>query len=114
MWNQPLSREPSPELRAIENESRPPSRPGLTIVEKDVLERVWRKMKWRKPHLYFVLRAYTDALDLRDSRTQYSHGLYRGFYTELANKLGIDQTTVRYRLRSAIKWFVRDVERWTT
>ncbi len=114
MWNEPLSREPSPELRAIENESRPPSCSVLTFDEKGVLARVWMRMRRRKPHLYVVLRAYTDALDLRDSRTRYSHGLYRGFYTEQAEKLGIDQTTVRYRLRSAIKWFARDVERWTT
>ncbi len=114
MWNEPLSREPSPELRAIENESRPPSCSALTFDEKGVLASVWMRMRRRKPHLYVVLRAYTDALELRDSRTQYSHGLYRGFYTDLAEKLGIDQTTVRYRLRSAIKWFVREVERWTS
>ena len=114
MWKEPLSREPAPELAAIEKEKRLSTSPALVDVEREVLERVWRKMRWRKPHLYVVLRAYTDALELRDSRTQYSHGLYRGFYTDLAEKLGIDQTTVRYRLRSAIKWFVRNVERWTS
>ncbi len=114
MWKEPVSRESSSAKRAIEKEKRESRSLALLDVEKKVLERVWRKMRWRKPHLYVVLRAYTDALDLRDSRTRYSHGLYRGFYTEQAEKLGIDQTTVRYRLRSAIKWFARDVERWTT
>ncbi len=113
MRKEPVSRERSPAARAIENEERESGSLALLDVEKKVLERVWRKMRWRKPHLYVVLRAYTDALGLRDSRTPYSHGLYKGFYSELSQKLGIDQTTVRYRLRAAITWFVRDFERWT-
>ena len=104
-WKEPQSREPSPEERAIQEEE------GDSLVaplfDDAVLDKTWRRMKRWKPHLYVVLRAYIEALELRDERSRYAHGLYRGFYAEWARRLGVTENTVRYRLKAATRWFVK-------
>ena len=70
------------------------------------------KMRRRKPHLCVVLRAYTEALQLRDEKTQYTHGLYRGFYAELSRKLGVTENAIKQRLDSAIVWFGGECQKW--
>ena len=103
MKNEPASRELSPEEMAIRNESPPP----LVVSKLDAqrLSRIWREMRRLRPHLYVVLRAYVDGVQLRDDKTRYSHGLYRGFYAELATKLGVTENSVKSRLKTAIRWF---------
>lgn len=74
------------------------------------LRRIWRLMRHNKPHLYVVLKAWVEGMQLRDERTQYSSGLYRGFYSELARRLGVSENAVKYRLKAAMQWFARRLE----
>lgn len=108
---EPRSREPSPVEAAIESEETSSVSLDLGARETKALDRVWREMRWRKPHLYRVLKAYTEAIARRDSRTQYSHGVFRGFYSDLSKDMGVDESTVRYRLQVGIRWFAKRFKR---
>ena len=99
-------RDPSPEEVAIrKEEARDDTLALSTGVEHAVVRKVWREMRRLKPHLYVVLRSWTDLLPLRDEPTQYSSRVYRGFYAELARKLGVTENAVKHRLQSGIRWF---------
>jgi hypothetical protein len=100
-----VSREPSPEERAIANESKGGF--ALEPVEEEVLRRVWTELRRLKPHLFVVLKAFVEGLSLRDEPSRYSHGSYRGFYAEWSRRLGISENAVKARKESAVRWFAR-------
>lgn len=73
--------------------------------ELEIVRRVWLDLRRLKPHLYVVMKTWSEMLQLRDEPTQYSSRVYRGFYAELSRKLGITENAVKYRLQSGIRWF---------
>jgi hypothetical protein len=96
----------SPEEAAIQKEECPDGTLSeRTPEELRVVGRTWRELRRFKPHLYVVLKAWTDLLPLREEPTRYSSRVYRGFYAELSRKLGITENAVKYRLQSGIRWF---------
>ena len=78
--------EPSPEEGALASEeSRTDS--VLDPKEAEVVRRIWLRMRLFRPHLYKVFKPWIDHLQLRDERSGYSHGVYRGWYAEQARRL---------------------------
>lgn len=90
-------------------ESREEALPLCRNVELAVVGKVWREMRRNKPHLYVVLKSWTELLPLRDEPTQYSSRVYRGFYAELARKLGVTENAVKHRLQSGVRWFAKRI-----
>lgn len=105
-----VSRERSPEEAIFHSEGGVRASLPEGIRQED-LAKVWRLLRRTKPHLYVVLKAWVEGLRLRDDRTRYSSGLYRGFYADLSRRLGITQNAVKYRLQTAIKWFAERLEK---
>lgn len=97
---EPLSREPSPEEGALASEeSRTDS--VLDPKEAGVVRRLWLRMRLFPPHLYKVFKPWIDHLQLRDERSRYSHGVYRGWYAEQARRLRLTENAVKARLKTA-------------
>ena len=72
--------------------------PSPPAVDAKTLGKIWRDMRRLKPHLFVVTKAWVEGGSLRDEPTQYSSGLYRGFYAEHSRKLGITDPETRARL----------------
>lgn len=103
-------REPPPDEWVLEEESTAGPAP-LSGRERKVVEKTWRELRRLQPHLYAVFKSWAEHLELRESDSQYSHGLYRGFYADMALRLGITRPAVKYRLKRAQLWFARRLER---
>ncbi len=108
---EPISREPSPEERALKSEEEPSSDSALSPAEAAIVEKIWRRMKLFRPHLYKVFKAWIDSLQLRDERSGYSHGVYRGWYAEQARRLRLTENAVKARLKTAQRWFADRIRR---
>ena len=76
-----------------------------------LVEKTLRAMRHTRPDLFVVFKAWLALFSLRDEDTQYTHGVYRGFYAEMAAKLGITEPAVAYRLKRAKLWFVKRLKR---
>ena len=93
-WNEPLSREPSPEKQAMDREGGDAALTAWFSQEEVMLVRkVWRLMRAEKPHYYVVYKAFLEG----------NH--YRGFYTDLGRQLGITPNAIKKRLCMATRWF---------
>jgi len=68
--------------------------------------RIWTLMREVKPDLHAVLlRWFRDVHANRESLSKWSHGGYRGWYSDIATELGIDPRQVKQRLQRGTKWF---------
>ena len=83
----------------------------LSDHERRIVEKTWRELRRLQPHLYAVFKSWVELLKLRDSDTQYSHGVYRGFYSDMSARLGVTRPAVKYRLKRAQNWFARRLEK---
>ena len=113
-WEDTLpSREPSPEERAIKKEEELSSTPSVSLSsqEEKIIEKTWRDMRRLRPELYVVFKAWVKLFKLRDENTQYSHGVYRGFYAEMSQKLAVTAPAVSHRLKKGMKWFAERLEK---
>ena len=125
--DEPINREPSPEERGEEREVPPVRLVGddwevyqesrevaastaLSPVEEKILHKVWHRMRLFRPGLYKVFKPWSENLELRDERSRYSHGSYRGWYAEQARRLRLTENAVKARLRVAQKWFAKRIE----
>ena len=79
--------------------------------QERIVQKTLRDMRRRRPDLFAVFKAWLELFALRDSDTQYTHGVYRGFYAEMAGKLAITEPAVAYRLKRAKLWFVKQLQR---
>ena len=102
-----ISREPSPEERARVAEE--PLDPFLSPEEEEAVRKILRRMKIFRPRLYKVLEAWLEDLARRTEPSGYSHGAYRGWYAEQAQKLRITENGVKRRLKSAQCWLARRI-----
>ena len=107
---EPISREPSPEERAQKGDE-PSSDADLSPAEAKIIEKIWRRMKLFRPHLYKVFKPWIDSLQLRDERSGYSHGVYRGWYAEQARRLRLTENAVKARLKTAQRWFAERIRK---
>jgi hypothetical protein len=81
-----------------------------TPLEERLVETTMREMRLTRPDLFVVFKAWIKLFALRDADTQYTHGVYRGFYAEMAQKVGITEPAIAYRLKKAKQWFARRLE----
>ena len=109
---EPISREPSPEERAmeVEDQEQAPS-PVLSPAETEIIGKIWRRMKLFRPNLYKVFKPWIDSVQLRDERSGYSHGIYRGWYAEHARRLRLTENAVKARLKTAQRWFAKRIRK---
>ncbi len=108
---EPISREPSPEERALKADEEPSSDSDLSPAEAEIIKKIWRRMKLFRPHLYKVFKPWIDSLQLRDERSGYSHGVYRRWYAEQARRLRLTENAVKARLKTAQRWFADRIRR---
>ena len=87
------------------------SPPAIDLAVAKTVNKTWRDLRRLKPHLYVVFKAWAELFQLRDQDTQYTHGLYRGFYAEMSRKLGVTEPAVKNRLARAKLWFASRIER---
>jgi hypothetical protein len=104
---EPVSREPSPEERARESEEPPD--PFLSPEEEEAVRKILRRMRIFRPRLYKVLRAWLEDLACRTEPSGYSHGAYRGWYAEQAQKLRLTENGVKKRLGAAQCWLAERI-----
>ena len=71
-----------------------------TPLEERLVQAAMREMRLTRPDLFVVFKAWIKLFALRDTDTQYTHGVYRGFYAEMAQRLGITEPGIAYRLKS--------------
>jgi hypothetical protein len=103
--------DPSPEERAMQKEELEAISPDeRDVLEEKIVQQTMREMRHSRPDLFVVFKAWIKLFSLRDEDTQYTHGVYRGFYAEMAGKLGITEPAVTYRLKRAKRWFAKRLQ----
>ena len=109
-WESNLEgRERPPDEIAMQQEEA--NDPRLTSLEVELLETVRAEMRRLRPHLHVVFAAILEhaevfgGTDLDDFDLRFK--AYHGFIADLSRKLGISENGVRYRARSALRWFTK-------